>query len=47
MWCVMIVLAMLVRMSEAGVPLPRKVVLNGDNNSKINSQKYMNVGTKY
>jgi hypothetical protein len=27
----MIVLAVLVRMSEAGVPLPRKVVLNGDN----------------
>jgi hypothetical protein len=31
MWRIMIVLAVLVKMSEAGVPLPRKVVLNGDN----------------
>jgi len=31
MWWVMIVLAVLVQVSVAGVPLPRKVVLNGDN----------------
>jgi hypothetical protein len=30
-WWFVIVLPVLVRMSEAGVPLPRKVVLNGDN----------------
>ncbi len=29
--CVLIVLATVVNMSVAGVPLPRKVVLNGDN----------------
>jgi hypothetical protein len=31
MWRIMIVLAVLVKVSEAGVPLPRKVVLNADN----------------
>ncbi len=31
MWWFMIVLAVFMKMSEAGVPLPRKVVLNGDN----------------
>jgi hypothetical protein len=31
MWWFVTVLAVLVGMSEAGVPLPRKVVLNGDN----------------
>ena len=31
MWWIMIVLAVFAKMSEAGVPLPRKVVLNGDN----------------
>jgi hypothetical protein len=31
MWWFVTVLAVLVSMSEAGVPLPRKVVLNGDN----------------
>ena len=29
--CVLIVLATVVNMSAAGVPLPRKVVLTGDN----------------
>jgi len=31
MWWFVTVLTVLVRMSEAGIPLPRKVVLNGDN----------------
>ena len=31
MWRIMIMLAVLVNVFEAGVPLPRKVVLNADN----------------
>ncbi len=31
MWWIVIVLAMLVKVSAAGAPLPRKVVLNADN----------------